>query len=176
MKYDYVVRELISEEKLKQRLRELGGLLTKDYQDKEPILVCVLKGGVVFLTDLMRELKFDLEIGFITLSSYGESTVSSGRINLNRDLDIDITGRHVIIIEDIIDSGHTLFHLSKLLSDRQPASLRICTLLDKPSRRQAIIKADYTGFEIADEFVVGYGLDYAGKHRNLRNISVIDFK
>ncbi len=168
------VRVLISEADLQERIRELGEAISADYQALRPVLVCVLKGAVLFMADLSRRLAFDLEMEFMAVSSYGRSTDSSGVVRILKDLDIDIEGRHVLIVEDIIDSGLTLQYLTNNLGSRNPASLEVVTLLSKPSRRTADLECRYTGFEIPDEFVVGYGLDYAEQHRNLPFIGVVD--
>ncbi len=168
------VRVLIPEERLQQRIRELGDAISTDYRGLRPVLICVLKGAVFFMSDLARHLAFDLEMEFMAVSSYGRSTDSSGVVRILKDLDIDIEGRHVLIVEDIIDSGLTLQYLTNNLGSRNPASLEVVTLLSKPSRRRAEFECRYTGFEIPDEFVVGYGLDYAEQHRNLPFIGVID--
>ncbi|MCE5254350.1 MAG: hypoxanthine phosphoribosyltransferase [Actinomycetia bacterium] len=168
------VRVLISTEELQARIDELAGAITGDYEGTRPVLVCVLKGAVFFIADLTRRLPFDLEIEFMAVSSYGQSSESSGVVRILKDLDTDIEGRHVLIVEDIIDSGLTLQYLTKSLRTRNPASLEIVTLLSKPSRRTAELECRYTGFEIPNEFVVGYGLDYAEKYRNLPYVGVLD--
>jgi len=168
------VRVLIPREELEAKVAELAAAITRDYEDKCPVLVCVLKGAVFFLADLARRLPFDLEIEFMAVSSYGASTESSGVVRILKDLDTDVEGRHVLIVEDIIDSGLTLQYLTRSLWSRNPASLEIVTLLSKPSRRVAELPCKYTGFEIENEFVVGYGLDYAEKYRNLPYIGVMD--
>jgi len=168
------VNVLISEQRLQERIRELGEAISADYEGLRPVLVCVLKGAVFFVADLSRHLSFDLELEFMAVSSYGRSTDSSGVVRILKDLDIDIESRHVLIVEDIIDSGLTLQYLTNNLGARNPASLEVVTLLSKPSRRTAPLECRYTGFEIPDEFVVGYGLDYAEQHRNLPFIGVID--
>jgi hypoxanthine phosphoribosyltransferase len=168
------VRFLISTQELQARVEELAAAVTADYEDKRPILVCVLKGAVFFLADLARRLPFELELEFMAVSSYGNSTDSSGVVRILKDLDTDIEGRHILIVEDIIDSGLTLQYLSNNLNSRNPAGLEIVTLLSKPSRRSAELVCRYTGFEIPNEFVVGYGLDFAEKYRNLPYIGVID--
>jgi len=168
------VRVLISSERLQARIDELAAEIAADYADTRPVLVCVLKGAVLFIADLVRRLPFDLEIEFMAVSSYGKSTESSGVVRILKDLETDIEGRHVLIIEDVIDSGLTLQYLMRSLRARGPASLEIATLLSKPSRRTAELVCRYTGFEIPDEFVVGYGLDHAEKYRNLSYIGVAD--
>jgi hypoxanthine phosphoribosyltransferase len=168
------VRTLIPREELQARVDQLAADVARDYQGKRPVLVCVLKGAVFFMSDLARRLDFDLEMEFMAVSSYGASTESSGVVRIIKDLDTDIEGRHVLVVEDIIDSGLTLQYLTKSLWSRNPASVEIVTLLSKPSRRTADLPCKYTGFEIENEFVVGYGLDYAEKLRNLPFIGVLD--
>jgi hypoxanthine phosphoribosyltransferase len=168
------LRTLISTPQLEARLDELAGEITQVYEGLRPVLVCVLKGAVLFVADLVRRLPFDLEIEFMAVSSYGKSTESSGVVRILKDLETDIEGRHVLIVEDVIDSGLTLQYLIESLKNRNPATLEIVTLLSKPSRRTAEIDCKYTGFEISDEFVVGYGLDRAEKHRNLPYLAVVD--
>jgi hypoxanthine phosphoribosyltransferase len=168
------LRTLITEQQLEARLDELASEITMEYEGLRPVLVCVLKGAVLFVADLVRRLPFDLEIEFMAVSSYGKSTESSGVVRILKDLETDIKGRHVLIVEDVIDSGLTLQYLTRSLKARNPDTLEIVTLLSKPSRRTAELECRYTGFEIPDEFVVGYGLDHAEKHRNLPYIAVID--
>lgn len=168
------IRVLISTERLQARIEELAAAITADYEGTRPVLICVLKGAVFFVADLSRRLPFDLEIEFMAVSSYGQSSESSGVVRILKDLDTDIEGRHVLIVEDIIDSGLTLQYLTRSLQARNPASLEIVTLLSKPSRRTAELDCRYTGFEIPNEFVVGYGLDHAEKYRNLPYIGVVD--
>lgn len=169
-----IQKVLLDKEQIRQKVIELGTRISMDYKDKEVILVGVLKGGCVFLADLMREIKVPLEIDFISVSSYGNSSHSSGVVRIIKDVDIDVTGKNVIIVEDIVDSGLTLNYLKELFETRRPESVKICTILDKPSRRKVDIKIDYDGFEIPDEFVVGYGLDFAGKYRNLPDVCIIN--
>ena len=164
---------LLSEEKLKQRVNELGEQLTKDYKDKNPLMVCVLKGAVTFYADLCRSMHDYMEMDFMAISSYGNEMKHTGIVRLIKDIDKSITGRDVIIVEDIMDSGLTLNYMTNLLRTRNPASLKIVCLLDKPQRRECAITPDYVGFVIPDEFVVGYGLDYAGVYRNLPYIGVL---
>jgi hypoxanthine phosphoribosyltransferase len=168
------MRTLISREVLQAKVDELAAAIARDYEGTSPILVCVLKGAVFFMADLVRRLPFECEMEFMAVSSYGQSTESSGIVRILKDLDSDIEGRHVLIVEDIIDSGLTLQYLTNNLNSRNPASLEIVTLLSKPSRRRAQLDCKYTGFEIPNEFVVGYGLDCAEKYRNLPFIGVID--
>lgn len=168
-----VDRVLISQEELQKRVRELGAQISADYRDLNPLLLCVLKGGFLFLADLSRALTIRHGVDFMAISSYGNSTISSGVVRILKDLDTDISGRHVLIVEDIIDTGNTLAYLLENLRVRQPASLRICALLTKPARRQVPLHIDYVGFEIPDEFVIGYGLDFAEDYRNLPFIGVL---
>ncbi len=168
-----IAQVLISEGELQQRVAELGAQVSADYGDKNPLLICVLKGGYVFLADLTRALTIKHGIDFMAVSSYGNSTRSSGVVRILKDLDRDITGRHILLVEDIIDTGHTITYLLENLRVRGPASIRICTLLSKPSRREVDLDIDYIGFEIPNEFVIGYGLDYSENYRNLRFIGVL---
>ncbi len=170
---DDVAEILISEEQLEHRVRELGAQLSQHYRDLNPLLICVLKGGYLFLADLTRQLTIRHAIDFMAVSSYGNDTSSSGVVRILKDLDADISGRHVLVVEDIIDTGHTLTYLMENLRSRQPASIRVCSLLSKPARREVELPVDYVGFEVPDEFVVGYGLDYAEAYRNLPFIGVL---
>jgi hypoxanthine phosphoribosyltransferase len=170
---DDIAKVLITETDLKARVKELGEAISRDYEGKRPLLVSVLKGSVVFMADLLREIKIDCEIDFMSVSSYGRGQKSSGVVRILKDLDNDITGRHVIVIEDILDSGLTLSYILELLKTRNAASIKLCALLDKPDRRVVDVAVDYTGFKIPDEFVVGYGLDYGEKYRNLPYIGVL---
>lgn len=171
---DGIKQILISKEELNQKVKELGNKISGDYEGKDLILVGVLKGGFVFLADLMRELKIPVEIDFISVSSYGNSSKSSGVVRIIKDIDISITNKHVIIVEDIVDTGLTLKYLKEMLQTRGPADIKIIAALDKPSRRKVEIDIDYKGFTIPDEFVIGYGLDYAGKYRNLPDLCILD--
>lgn len=172
-KYDFT-EVLIDEQSLAQRVSELGEQISKDYNGEAVLLVGILKGSVPFLADLMRKIQIeDLQIDFISVSSYGSSTKSSGVVRILKDLDSDVKGKNIIIVEDIIDTGLTLAYLKEYLLGRSPKSLKICTLLDKPSRRKVPIKGDYVGFEVEDKFIVGYGLDIDQKYRNLPFISWI---
>lgn len=173
---NYKVEELISQEKVEARIKELAAQISKDYEGKTVQLVCILKGSVFFTTELAKYITVPVILDFMQCSSYGADTKSSGVVKLAKDLDETITGKHVLIIEDIIDSGRTLSHLVKLLAQREPASLELCTLLDKPERRVVDVPVKYTGFEIPDEFVVGYGLDYDQEMRNLPYIGVVKFE
>lgn len=164
---------LISEEKLKEKIRELGKQIEKDYKDKDLLVVCVLKGAVLFLSDLIREINLPLNIDFMAVSSYGNSTKSSGVVRIIKDLEKDIQGKDLLIVEDIVDSGLTLSYLIENLKSREPRSVKLCTLLDKPERRKVDVSIDYTGFVIPDEFVVGYGLDFAEVYRNLPYVCIL---
>jgi hypoxanthine phosphoribosyltransferase len=164
---------LLASEDIQAKVRELGERITQDYGEEKLLLVGILRGAVVFLSDLMRHLELPCEIDFMDISSYGTGTQTSGVVRILKDLEEDITGRHVLIIEDIIDTGLTLSYLRRMLLQRGPASLEICALLSKPSRRQVDLSVKYLGFEVPDEFVVGYGLDFAGAYRNLPHICVL---
>ena len=166
-------RVLLTQEEIREKVKQLAEAVSRDYKDKKPLLVCVLKGAVVFLADFMRFLSIPVEIDFMAVSSYGHSTTSSGVVRILKDLDSSIEHKDVIILEDIIDSGLTLSYLRENLLSRNPRSLKIVTLLDKPERRVTDIEPDYCGFRIPDEFVVGYGLDYNEKYRNLPDICVL---
>jgi len=164
---------LISEEKLAARIKELGEQITADYAGKEILAIGVLRGAVLFMADLTRAIKVPVAIDFMAVSSYGAGTSSSGVVRILKDLDEDIEGKHVLIVEDIIDSGLTLSYLIENIKSRKPASLKLCTLLNKPERRRAEVHIDYNGFTVPDYFVVGYGLDYAEKYRNLPFIGIL---
>jgi len=170
---DPTLRVLISAEKIQARIRELGEQISRDYPDGNLHLICILKGACFFLTDLARAMKRDVFVDFMGISTYGKGKTTSGEVKVTKDLDISLEGANVLIVEDIIDSGVTLNYLMKVLEQRKPKSLRVVALLDKPERRQRPVKAAYTGFQIPDEFVVGYGLDYAEKYRNLDDICVM---
>lgn len=162
----------ISKDEIDAKVKEIAEQLDKDYADKNPLMICILKGSVLFYSDIIRAMTIPLEIDFMAISSYGAGT-TSGIVKLVKDLDTSIENRHIVIVEDIVDTGHTLFYLKKLLGQRNPASIKICTLLDKFERREADITPDYKAFDIANEFVVGYGLDYAQMYRNLPEIGVL---
>lgn len=169
----FLAAKLIDEETLQNRIRELGEEISRDYQGRDLLLLCILKGGILFLTDLMRQISIPHEIDFLAVSSYGKNIrESTGVVRIIKDLDKPIDGRNLLIVEDIIDTGHTLDYITRNLIARQPASLKICTLLDKAERRQVDIPVDYTGFVIPDKFVFGYGLDLDEKFRNLPFIGV----
>ena len=164
---------LISSKEIEDRVREIGARITEDYEGEKLLLIGILRGAVVVMSDLMRNIDLQCELDFMDISSYGTGTSSSGVVRILKDLEEDITDRHVLIVEDIIDTGLTLSYLLRSLQARKPASLEICALLSKPSRRRAELEVRYLGFEVPDEFVVGYGLDYAGAYRNLPNICVL---
>ena len=170
-----IARVLLTEEQLQTRVQELGRQIAWDYRGKNPAMVCILKGAIMFYTDLLRAMPIQLSMDFMAVSSYGKRTKSSGEVEIRKDLSSSIENRHVIIVEDIIDSGFTLTYLTRMLSARGAASIKLCTLLDKPSRRAPgiTLKSDYAGFEIGDDFVVGYGLDYDEAYRNLPYIGVL---
>lgn len=164
---------LFTREQLEKRVLEIGRQISEDYKDKQLLMVSVLKGSVVFMADLMRSIDIYCEIDFMSVSSYGGGTKTSGVVKIIKDLDIPLEGYDLLIVEDILDSGMTLSYIKTILSERNPKSIRICTLFDKPERRQADVTADYTGFNVPDEFVVGYGLDYDGRYRNLPYIGIL---
>lgn len=172
MKED-VLRVLLSEDEIRGKVRELGGKITADYKNSNLMLVTVLKGAVVFLADLMRQIDVPAEIDFMVVSSYGSGVKSSGVVKIVKDLDVPLAGKDILIVEDILDSGLTLSYIKELLESRGPRSIRIATLLDKPSRRKVDLQADYIGFSVPDEFVIGYGLDYDEKYRNLPYIGIL---
>lgn len=168
------IRVLLSEEEVDKKIKELGAQISKDYAGKSIHLICVLKGGVFITCELAKRITVPVTMDFMSVSSYGDATESSGRVKIVKDLDEAIEGKEVLIVEDIIDSGRTLSYLIELLESRKPNSIRLCTLLDKPERRVTDVKVDYVGFNIPDEFVIGYGLDYAQKYRNLPFIGVVE--
>ncbi|MBO4280379.1 MAG: hypoxanthine phosphoribosyltransferase [Lachnospiraceae bacterium] len=169
------VSVLIPEDKVLARVREMAAQITEDYAGRELKLICILKGSVFFTTELAKRINLPVKLDFMSVSSYGNEMESNGRVRIVKDLDESIRGEDVLVIEDIIDSGHTLSFLLELLRSRQPASIELCTLLDKPSRRVVSVPVKYSGFEIPDEFVVGYGLDYAQRYRALPYIGVLRF-
>lgn len=168
------IRMLISEDDVDKRICEIGERISKDYEGKQVHLICVLKGGVFFMCELAKRISIPVSMDFMSVSSYGADTKSSGVVKIVKDLDEPLEGKDVIIVEDIIDSGRTLYYLIDMLKKRHPESIRLCTLLDKPDRRVKEVNVDYVGFNIPDEFVVGYGLDYAQKYRNLPYIGVVE--
>ena len=165
---------MLSEEEIKAKVAELGKKREKDYEGQDLLVVGILKGASVFVSDLIRSINLDVNIDFMSVSSYGNSTESSGSVKILKDLDVDIKGKNVLIVEDIIDSGLTLSNLTRELKVREPKDLKICTLLDKPQRRKVDIPVDYVGFVIEDKFIVGYGIDYAEKYRNLPYIGIVE--
>ena len=168
-------RVLLSAQQIEKRVQEMGAEIARDYPGGEPVyLIGILKGACIFLADLARAIQIPARIEFIGISSYGKGKDSSGQVQLTKDLDVSIEGHHVILVEDILDTGLTLTYLMRLLKQRKPKTLRIATLLDKPERRRAEVHADYVGFRIPDEFVVGYGLDYAEDYRNLKDVCVLE--
>ena len=171
---DAVGEVLIEEEPLRARIAELGAEISSEYEGRDLLLVGVLKGAVFFMADLMRHLTVPCEVDFMAISSYGDATDSSGIVRILKDLDINIEGRHVLVVEDIIDSGLTLSYLIRNLESREPATLEVCALLTKPSRREIDVPVRYVGFEIPNKFVVGYGLDFAERYRNLPYVGVLD--
>ena len=168
-----VEKVLLSEEQVSQKIAELGEEISKDYQGKEIVAICVLKGAILFMADLARAVKVPMALDFMAVSSYGNGTSTSGTVRILKDLDNSIEGKHVLVVEDIIDSGVTLKYLLKNLKSRKPASIKLCTLLNKPERRRVEVDIDYCGFTVPDYFLVGYGLDYAEKYRNLPFIGIL---
>ena len=168
------IRVLLSEEEVEAKIREVAAKISKDYEGKELHLICVLKGGVFFTCELAKRITVPVSLDFMSVSSYGDDTKSSGVVRIVKDLDQPLIGKDVLIVEDIIDSGRTLSYLIEILKGRNPNSVRLCTLLDKPERRVKYVNVDYCCFNIPDEFVVGYGLDYAQKYRNLPFIGVVE--
>jgi len=174
MNLEKITKEvMISEQEIKDKVIELGKMITEDYKGKDLVVICVLKGAIMFVSDLIKEIKLPLAIDFMAVSSYGNSTKSSGVVKIIKDLDDSIEGKDVLIVEDIVDSGLTLAYLLDNLESRDPNSIEICTLLDKPTGRKTDVDTKYVGFEIKDDFVVGYGLDYAEKYRNVPHIFVL---
>jgi len=171
--YEDVSEVLLSEEQIQARIGELAAQVSTDYRGKDLLLVCVLKGGILFLTDLMRQLDVPHAIDFMAISSYGASTETSGVVRILMDLNTSIEGKNVLIVEDIVDTGHTLDYILRNLSTRRPASLKVCSLLNKPSRRVVEVPIHYVGFDIPNKFVIGYGLDFGEKYRNLPFVGVL---
>ena len=168
------VRVLLSEKEVDERIQAMGEQISRDYAGRQLHLICVLKGGSFFMCELAKRITVPVSLDFMAVSSYGDATKSSGVVKIVKDLDESIKDKDVLVVEDIVDSGRTLSYLLEMLKDREPASLRLCTLLDKPARRVVEVKTDYTGFQIPDEFVVGYGLDYDQRYRNLPYIGVVE--
>ena len=171
--WDDVEQVLLTADQIQQKVQQLGALISQQYEGKNPVLVSVLKGAFVFLADLGRAVTIPCSVDFMVASSYGQGTKTRGSVKIIKDLDTVIQGRHVIVVEDIVDSGVTLSHLLAMLKLRAPASLKLVTLLDKPARRQAQVQVDWSGFQVPDAFLVGYGLDYAEKYRNLPDICIL---
>lgn len=171
--HENIERILLDEQTISARVTEMAKQLDRLYEGRKPLVVCILKGSIVFFSDLIRQMKTTIELDFMSVSSYGKGSVSSGKLHITKDLSTDIRGRDVLIVEDIIDSGNTLYHLKKLFISRSPASVNIITLLDKPERREVPMEPEYTCFTIEDEFVVGYGLDYAEEYRNLPYVGIL---
>ena len=169
------IREYLSEKEVDDRIQAMGEQISRDYAGKIVHMICVLKGGSFFMCELSKRITVPVSLDFMSVSSYGKDTKSSGVVKIVKDLDESIRGKDVLVVEDIVDSGRTLSYLLEMLRDRGPASLRLCTLLDKPDRRVVDVHVDYTGFQIPDEFVVGYGLDYDQKYRNLPYIGIVEF-
>ena len=174
MKND-IAKVLLTEEQIQNRVHEMGQQIARDYEGKNPTMICILKGAIMFYTDLLRSMNIPLSMDFMAVSSYGNKTKSSGEVEIRKDLSTSIENKHVIIVEDIVDSGFTLSYLTRMLKSRGAASIKLCTLLDKPNHRAPgiTLKADYSGFEVGNEFVVGYGLDYAECYRNLPYIGIL---
>ena len=168
------IRVLLTEEEVNKKISEVAAQINKDYEGKEVHLICILKGGVFFTCELAKRLTIPVSLDFMSVSSYGSDTKSSGVVKIAKDLDESLEGKDVLVVEDIIDSGRTLSYLLEILAKRGPKSMKLCTLLDKPDRRVREVKVDYTGFVIPDEFIVGYGLDYAQKYRNLPYIGIVE--
>lgn len=169
------VRVLLTEKEVDDRIQSIGDQISRDYAGRQVHLICVLKGGSFFMCELAKRITVPVSLDFMSVSSYGSATKSSGVVKIVKDLDESLKDKHVLVVEDIVDSGRTLSYLMEMLKDRGPASLRLCTLLDKPDRRVVDINVDYIGFQIPDEFVVGYGLDYDQRYRNLPYIGVVEF-
>lgn len=171
---DYAIKEVLcTEQQLQEKIAELGAAITKDYAGKDLLMVSILKGSVMVMADLMRAVDLPLQIDFMNVSSYGSGTETKGSVKILKDLDVDIKGKNLLIVEDILDSGVTLHNLMNLLQQREPASIEICTLFSKPSRRKVDVEAKYIGFEIPDAFIVGYGLDYDERFRNLPYVGIL---
>lgn len=170
---DVIERVLVSKEEIQKAVKRIGAEITADYADKDLFIIGVLKGGFVFMADLVREIRLPVQMDFIAVSSYGASTKSSGVVRMIKDIDKPLMGKHLLIVEDIIDSGVTLKYLKEMFATRGPLSIKVCTIFDKPSRRKVEMKGDYVGIEIPDEYVIGYGLDYDGAYRNLPDLCVL---
>ncbi len=171
-----IIKVMLTEKEVDERIQEMGRQISKDYEGKQVHLVCVLKGGSFFMCELAKRITVPVSLDFMSISSYGSDTKSSGVVKIVKDLDEPLKGKDVLVVEDIVDSGRTLSYLLEMLRDREPKSLHLCTLLDKPDRRVVDVDVDYTGFQIPDKFVVGYGLDYDQRYRNLPYIGVVEFE
>lgn len=171
--HDDILKVLFSKEDIQQKITEMAETISRDYEGKVIYAICILKGAVPFFADIVKKINLPVKFDFIAASSYGNSCKSSGQVKILKDLDQNVEGKHLLIIEDIVDSGRTLSYLLDNMKSRKPASIKLCTLLDKPSRREVDVHVDYTGFEVPNEFLVGYGLDYAGKYRNLEYIGIL---
>lgn len=171
-----IIKVMLTEKEVDERIQEMGRQISKDYEGKQVHLVCVLKGGSFFMCELAKRITVPVSLDFMSVSSYGSDTKSSGVVKIVKDLDESLKGKDVLVVEDIVDSGRTLSYLLEMLRDRGPKSLHLCTLLDKPDRRVVDVDVDYTGFQIPDKFVVGYGLDYDQRYRNLPYIGVVEFE
>jgi hypoxanthine phosphoribosyltransferase len=171
--YSDIQEILYSEEQIQGKIKELGDIISRDYEGRNPLVICVLKGAFIFMADLVKNVTVPLEIDFMAVSSYGQSTKSSGVVKIIKDLDVPVEGRHILIVEDIIDSGLTLSYLIDVLERRNALSISVVALFNKPARRTVELEPDYSGYELPDEFVVGYGLDYAEKYRNLPFIGIL---
>lgn len=168
-----IEKVLYSKEEIENKVASLGQQLSKDYEGKKPLVICILKGAILFMSDIVRKMDIPLEMDFMDISSYGGGTISTGEVRILKDLDTSVKDRDVLVVEDIVDTGRTLKALSELLLQREAKSIKICTLLNKPDRRVEGIDVDYVGFKVPNEFVVGYGMDYAGKYRNLPYVGVL---
>lgn len=170
------IKVMLSEEELNKRIAQIGEQISADYEGEEVLLICILKGSVFFTCELAKRITIPVQLDFMSVSSYGSGTVSTGEIKIKKDTDGSVKGKNVIIVEDIIDSGNTLHYLSGMFADRGAKSIKLCSLLDKPDRREVSVDMDYVGFQIPDAFVVGFGLDYDQKYRNLPYIGVVEFE
>lgn len=170
---NFIKEILVSEEDIAKKIKELGQVITEDYKDKDLVMIGILKGAVIFMSELVKNVKVPVVMDFMAVSSYGKSTISTGEVRIIKDLDFSVEGKDILIVEDIIDTGLTLNYLTEILKKRGASSVKICTLLDKPERRNVEVKVDYLGFEIPDEFVVGYGLDFAERYRNLPYVGAL---
>ena len=173
MKYKDIQKVLISEKEIQKRISEIAEKITKDYENEELLMVCILRGASLFFADLVRKIDKDVRFDFMSVSSYGAGMSSSGEVRITRDISYPVEGKNIIIVEDIIDSGNTLAYLKRVLQQRNPKSIKICSLLDKPERREVSLEGDYIGFNVPNEFVVGYGLDFNEKYRNIPEVCIL---